>query len=80
MRASLNLETRNLGTSKQGHVSRLWQSLNYPPFHLKRSSFLFKAQEYLDCARILWIFRKSTYGKQRHNTFLDIWLVVYDVK
>jgi len=53
MRASLNLETRNLGTSKQGHVSRLWQSLNYPPFHLKRSSFLFKAQEYLDCARIL---------------------------
>ena len=53
MRTSLNLETRNLGTSKQGHVSRLWQSLNYPPFRLKRNSFLFKAQKYLDHVRIL---------------------------
>jgi len=52
MRTSLNLETRNLETSKQGHVSRLWQSLNYPPFHLKRSSF-FKAQKYSDYVRIL---------------------------
>ena len=45
MRTSLNLETRNLRTSKQGHVSRLWQSLNYPPFRFKRNSFLLKARK-----------------------------------